>query len=104
MIQNQEQDARKNTTSQEVPKPVPKVVTYPDIVARMFATIVNSGGNHQDAKKILVDWYNKLSPEERIAFKADQETVQITLKRCESAVDVIKQETAYVVHRFEQGS
>lgn len=78
--------------------------TYPEIVSRMFNAVVSRGGNHQDAKKILVDWYMSLSPEEKTNFKTDTETLQIAIKRCEAAVDMIRQESQMLVHRFEQGS
>lgn len=78
-------------------------VLYPEIVSRMFNLVVSRNGTQPEAKKMLVDWYNTLSLEDKIAFKASAEDLQLATKRCESAVDIIKQETAYLVHRFEQG-
>lgn len=72
------------------------------IFAKMFTLVVARNGTAKDAKTILVNWFNSLPEERKQEFKSDFESTQSVLKRCEGTIDMIRQETQMLMHRFEQ--
>ncbi len=68
------------------------------VVSRMFHAMVGQKTTPQFAKNALLNWYNSMSPEEQTNFRSDSDTVNSVMKRCEGAIDSIKQEIGYLIH------